>query len=845
MKDFNTDIVNAQLLELYNSKFPELIEEGNCSASFPILIKCPPHYCDDDNKRIMFIRTVPSKRRPSNFQSSIPERLAFYEQSVLDGFIHNRLCEDEIDTSFDSLNRELKEFMNGVNFKLNKGKKQNYIFSYIFKNSLYHILYENKELVRSALYKVNVEMLKQEISILKPHYIFFSDLDYISTFKNDIDNHSAKYDFFKELFTANTVLINTYSKYIDIYPIECDKLLNFECYQVNNLDVDKTFYVVKDYALQNINELKQLSVKTYKDASLTHLTKLSSIEIKDFHSYKNKTKIDINNNLLVLVGKNDIGKTSVLQALDMLQNKQVDIDNHISLIINNGIIDFKSIETHRFNYFWFKTETFSDNNIEDKTIKDLINFKRDNLWNRKQSAKLMIQINEILSIYKYLDRIMDYLNSKNVYDEDNQAFNKLKLLFDNFFKRRDLLVLLYGKCDGDEDFIKDYYNSCETDCIDIDNLRINIDYLYSIINQYNLTNRARFEDVRAWNKGGTPPPLLEILGPYYLSSEILDEEVGNEDGYLIYELQQYVKNLYFHGTDSVSVVDEMFLKLYDYDDLLLKGSPKDIVAKCNEIKDNLDNYISRKLDNTIIDKWIDLLSDFVSGDSVPICKRGAGVRRLCSLFNYIVDTYRDMSVHKYPTIIAIDEIELSLHPNQQRKFINLLKDLSKDFQFIITTHSPYIVNELNENNIAILKKDNLGNTIVESPSNRVLKYPSLAQINYIAFDEPSIEYHIELFGYMQNKLDKNVRELDEWLKTNGCNALYDWYNTKTLELMPVQMTLPYCVRNNIDHPLNDDLNDARKHAAFVNNNTFTDIQLIKASIEIMIDAISHHPNDFR
>lgn len=577
--------------------------------------------------------------------------------------------------------------------------------------------------------------------------------------------------------------------------------------------------------------------------------------------------------MLVLIGENDVGKTSVLQALNMLLgDKDKAIDNHIFLKVNNDIIDFNTKDSHPFNYFWFKTEPISDKDIDNKKIHEL-KYQLSNITNvQYKSERLRSQIDEILDIFMYIDRIMDRLNSKSFIDAIRSNPNQLKdlkNLIDDFLRHRDILVLLYGRKNGQFDIIDDFFSSCETEDKEIDNLKLDIDGLYNIINKYLITNIDRYENVRAWSIEGTRPPLLKWLGSNYYSSEILGEEVGNEeDGYLIYELQQYVKSLYFHGPDTVSVVDDNFLKLYKYEDLLLKESPKKIIAKGKEIKDNLDSYILRKLDNTIIDKLKDLLKDFKSGDSVPIGQRGAGVRRLCSLFKYIVKSYRESSVHKYPTIIAIDEVELSLHPNQQRKLIELLKLLSKDFLFIVTTHSPYVVEELNEDNVCILKKKS--GIVTSNPmSERVISdYVSINEINYIAFGEPSIAYHQELFCYMQNKLSRivrGVRDLNNWLKrwltSIGDMVRYDWYDVDELEktlprgtglrtgtpntakLPEHDATLPYCVRNCIDHSIKGKSYPLYPNAVHTNS-AYDSIDYVLKSIKIMRFAIIHNPRYF-
>ena len=58
--------------------------------------------------------------------------------------------------------------------------------------------------------------------------------------------------------------------------------------------------------------------------------KIKSLKIKNFRSYKNETKINFGD-LNVFVGKNDIGKSTILEALDLFFNEGsgvVKLDNH-------------------------------------------------------------------------------------------------------------------------------------------------------------------------------------------------------------------------------------------------------------------------------------------------------------------------------------------------------------------------------------------------------------------------------------------------------------------------------------------------------------------------------------
>lgn len=229
--------------------------------------------------------------------------------------------------------------------------------------------------------------------------------------------------------------------------------------------------------------------------------------------------------------------------------------------------------------------------------------------------------------------------------------------------------------------------------------------------------------------------------------------------------------------------------------------------------------------------------------SIPLKNRGEGIQLSIKIavFKLLVKIYEK----NQNAIFAFEEPETHLHPSAQLEIYKAIKVLSENpnHQVIITTHSPYIVKELAKDHIepiVVIQKENSEST-KDTPSQRVLPYVSMNEINYIAFDEPSIEYHIELYGYMQNKLNKNVSEVDSWLKGKEVDGSHVWYDTRTF-LMVEPKTLPYCVRNNIDHPLVD--GDGREHEAYTNNNKYNDRKLIKESIEIMRNTILNNPNDF-
>ena len=159
--------------------------------------------------------------------------------------------------------------------------------------------------------------------------------------------------------------------------------------------------------------------------------------------------------------------------------------------------------------------------------------------------------------------------------------------------------------------------------------------------------------------------------------------------------------------------------------------------------------------------------------------------------------------------VFIDEPELSMHPKWERKILQYYKDLFTEdeelkSQLFIATHSEYVLKEAlsQENNLVIVLKDDSGQIKGNRIDTLSLSLPSItsAEVNYHAFDIPSIDYHIELYGTLQNKFNlRKVKKCDEFIKeSNFYNHKIHhktWkFNETTYE------TLPSYIRNSIDHP---------------------------------------------
>ena len=78
----------------------------------------------------------------------------------------------------------------------------------------------------------------------------------------------------------------------------------------------------------------------------------------------------------------------------------------------------------------------------------------------------------------------------------------------------------------------------------------------------------------------------------------------------------------------------------------------------------------------------------------------------------------------YRKIILLEEPELGLYPSQLEKLLQFIREFSTQHQFIITTHSPQVLNILDEDEldrIIITKNEKKKGTTLRNLSKRELK----------------------------------------------------------------------------------------------------------------------------
>lgn len=218
----------------------------------------------------------------------------------------------------------------------------------------------------------------------------------------------------------------------------------------------------------------------------------------------------------------------------------------------------------------------------------------------------------------------------------------------------------------------------------------------------------------------------------FLLNEVIEEEkklTGNFPVNLINSIYNFIENIEFSEKLRHLVIRQNYRFLNDI------FNNKELLISVDNFNDNeyLENVIKTN-DFLEILRLIKLLTrrNFIKFEVNLIKNNGkfnylrlsSGEKTLLSYFANILGRIRELddiqaedetynSVRNKTYLILIDEVELHLHPEWQRNFIKQLNDFftyednAKKFQFVIATHSPFVVSDIYDENIIYLGRDNI------------------------------------------------------------------------------------------------------------------------------------------
>ena len=94
----------------------------------------------------------------------------------------------------------------------------------------------------------------------------------------------------------------------------------------------------------------------------------------------------------------------------------------------------------------------------------------------------------------------------------------------------------------------------------------------------------------------------------------------------------------------------------------------------------------------------ELVLDMRSGKELPASALSEGTLILLGLLTFLTE-------REPPRLLLIDDLDRSLHPRAQTQLIDLLRktlDQHPDLQIVATSHSPYLIDELNDDEVWVL-----------------------------------------------------------------------------------------------------------------------------------------------
>ena len=152
-----------------------------------------------------------------------------------------------------------------------------------------------------------------------------------------------------------------------------------------------------------------------------------------------------------------------------------------------------------------------------------------------------------------------------------------------------------------------------------------------------------------------------------------------------------------------------------------------------EIQNGIESFLREQLGNDSIKlRFDDFELDPVEGinvkptisdersDNIIVQNRGAGTQNniILALFRYIAE-----SEVKKDFIFLVEEPENSLHPKAQRNLLNVIREIGKETQVLVTTHSPVFVDRTRYENNILFTMQPQGNTRA-----RIFNKDSLAEV---------------------------------------------------------------------------------------------------------------------
>ena len=460
--------------------------------------------------------------------------------------------------------------------------------------------------------------------------------------------------------------------------------------------------------------------------------RVSSVIINNYKSIGTvKNILLLEDDVTALIGKNDSGKSNVLEILGGISfshyildefykfNNKID-NEETSLIVELKFTqkesvflkEYKNIEDD-YTYFYFS---------QNKEIEFKGGYSR--LFNEDMEL--------IKSISYIKNELISYLE-ENYYDSmDKEFFNEVISYVNSMKSINSIICIKYNKILNKILYILNSYDDeyiCLSEDEEFDKEKqknSNIENLMYDEKRYALIRHLEIVKSKIRKK-------YALLPRFYHRK--VEEELQSE--YQLEEAKKQIKDrkgaLYKFLLASEISTQEFLLSMENDDENQLK------ICR-NKIKEKVKYNIQKKFNKFYEEENVqikvlfknDLIKILVktNENTTNISERSNGLRWYLNLFiDILANDIKDTNV-----IFLLDEPGVYLHVNAQRELLRLFYDLCKnDNQVVYSTHSPYMIDSNNIINIRAIEKDerghtNIYNTAYDNKFNSVSKRETLSPL---------------------------------------------------------------------------------------------------------------------
>lgn len=393
--------------------------------------------------------------------------------------------------------------------------------------------------------------------------------------------------------------------------------------------------------------------------------KLLSLEVENFRGYKDARKITFDD-LTTLIGKNDIGKSTILEALE--------------IFFNNDTVKIDQADANVFS--------------KSKTVKITCEFSEhtetivlDSESSTTLRTEFLLTDHNTLKIQKLYDcskktpscEVFIIANHPSVTGAENLLELKEKDLRDKV-KSLGLDVSLKGNPTMRKAIWKHFSD------LQLKEIPIPV-------------SKPKEDSKRIWEK-------IEILLPMFAIFQS-DRASKDSDGEVQNPLKGAVATAIAEAQTQIAEIEQMVREKSEEIAKLTHDALK-------QIDPNLAESLEPKFSPPAPSKWANLFSlGMETNGNIALNKRGSGVRRMILVSFFKAEAERKLqSNSKSNVIYAIEEPETSQHPSNQKILINSFKDLSatENCQVILTTHSPGLASDLPTESIRFVSSSSIGAT---------------------------------------------------------------------------------------------------------------------------------------